>query len=53
MDAKLALRLSNTLKADLQRLADADQRSLSQFAMRVLQAYVDANKRGRGKGRGV
>ncbi len=49
MDSKLALRLSSALKADLQKLADADQRSLSLFAMRVLQHHVDENKGRRGR----
>ena len=40
-----SLRLDPELKAELQRLADADRRSLSNFVEIILEDYVAASKK--------
>jgi predicted transcriptional regulator len=40
-DAALSIRIPSALKAELQRRADADQRSLASLATIALQFYVD------------
>lgn len=43
-DTSVNVRLTSELRAELQRLADADDRKLSAYIERVLQAHVAAMK---------
>lgn len=43
-DTSVNVRLTSELRADLQSLADADDRKLSAYIERVLQAHVAAKK---------
>ena len=43
-ETPLSFKVSSSLKADLQKLADADRRSLSQYLRIVLEEHVAANK---------
>lgn len=43
-DEALRLRLSNEIKADLQKLADRDNRKLSDFVRIELVKIIDQNK---------
>lgn len=45
----LSLRLPTWLKAALQDLADADDRQLSQYVRRALQAHVESKQEGKKK----
>ena len=44
--AAISYRIPDQLKADLQKLADADKRKLGPFIQIVLEEYVAANKKG-------
>jgi len=47
--AALSLRIEPELKAALERLAEADRRSLASYVEIALQDHVDRQKRGKAK----
>lgn len=50
--ATIVVRLESDLKADLERLAQSDERSLNGYVVRVLRQHVagaDQAKKGKGK----
>lgn len=49
--APLGLRIEPELKAEIEKLAAADKRSVAQYVELVLQAHVDAQRKAKGKGK--
>jgi hypothetical protein len=50
-DAQIGFRVKSALKAELERLAKADGRSLANYLERLFEAHVDAKKKQEGKRR--